>query len=409
MISIITPALIQDEQHAAWLEEAILSVQEQTYDDWEMIIVNDASTHDISYLHDRYDVRWYRMAKRSGVSAARNHAANLANGKFLLPLDADDKLSPDALESYMGAWPGSGFVYPDVMVFGQDFSQLRRMSNYDFCSLLRQDYIPVGALMLKDDWARSGGWNIDMELGYEDWELWIRMGEMGICGTRVPKVLYWYRKNPAGRLASIRSDRVKRNEAMARMRDLHREVYAGRFSEMACGCNRGRSSKSGLRGVKRSPRGDLKQPITVVYNGPREGGFGLVGRPSRRRYRVPGPGIEFLIEASDVKYMRQFHVRVIPTRIDDGDDSPEEEVATKQGMTKQGVERMMTPPPRLGIRDTDYTEKLSDMRVVDFVNMTAHDLDNEFPDISLRQLIQIEEAGKDRKMIREHLENLSGT
>lgn len=94
-ISVITPAL----NAASHIRAAIVSVVEQSYQHWEMIIVNDGSTDETAAILDALDDPRIRVIHQSnrGVSAARNNALDAARGDYVTFLDADDRLPPDAL------------------------------------------------------------------------------------------------------------------------------------------------------------------------------------------------------------------------------------------------------------------------------------------------------------------------
>lgn len=308
MISIITPVRAKSEEQVEWLNEAIASVLSQKPEgvDVEMVVVDDHSPASLSRVQAAWpQVRWLR-AEHDGVSAARNQAAEAAHGEFLLPLDADDKLSANALAAFLQAWEtrgDAGIIYSDVVMFGQDYAQVYLAAEYSFDTLLRATFMTVGCLHRKADWERIGGWRLDMNHGLEDWEYWIALGEAGVCGKRLAEPLYWYRRHPTGRLAWLRSNRELWNKAYQAMREIHRASYNGRYPVGCCG---GRAPKGATRnprgGVARAPvqpqaeiaRATAKRPggdlVPLVYVGPRKGGFQIIGGVSRVRYRVPGQG-----------------------------------------------------------------------------------------------------------------------
>ncbi|MGI6469954.1 MAG: glycosyltransferase family 2 protein, partial [Paludibacteraceae bacterium] len=96
LISVIMPLY----NAALYVEEAIQSVVNQTYTDWELIIVDDGSTDDSLAVVKRYEsdkIRVYTQPN-SGACVARNKALSLAQGAFVKFLDADDLVAPDCLE-----------------------------------------------------------------------------------------------------------------------------------------------------------------------------------------------------------------------------------------------------------------------------------------------------------------------
>lgn len=299
MISIITPALVKDEQGIAWLNETIASVHDQTFTDWEMVIVDDHSPVDLSELQAAWpQVRWLE-AEGQGVSAARNQAAREAHGDLLLPLDADDKLAATALASFKAAWDkrgDAGIIYSDVVMFGQDYARVYLAPDYDFITLLTATYMTVGCLHRKADWEKVGGWQEGMTGGLEDWEYWIRMGEAGVCGKRLAEPLYWYRRHPTGRLAWLKANKELWTNAYHAMREKHLESYNGRYPMGCCGGGKAArvaaksapmSEQAIARAAAATPGSGLTQ---MVYRGPRKGDFQIVSGVTRTRYRVPGQG-----------------------------------------------------------------------------------------------------------------------
>ncbi len=99
LVSIITPTF----NSAHSLRAAIDSVRAQTFRDWELVIVDDASDDGTTALISRYAaederVRLIRRAEKGGVSVARNHGVTAGTGRFLAFLDADDVWMPTKLE-----------------------------------------------------------------------------------------------------------------------------------------------------------------------------------------------------------------------------------------------------------------------------------------------------------------------
>jgi glycosyltransferase involved in cell wall biosynthesis len=117
-VSIIVPAY----NAAAYLPYAIDSVLAQTYQDWEIVIVDDGSTDNTRAVVDAYRSRLrdrlqYIFQPNRGVSAARNHGIRAARGEFIALLDADDVWLPQRLElgvNALDADPAVGLVHSRV-------------------------------------------------------------------------------------------------------------------------------------------------------------------------------------------------------------------------------------------------------------------------------------------------------
>ena len=99
LVSIITPAC----NSGKYLEATIRSVQSQTWENWEMLIVDDASTDDTAAIALAFSaqdprIRVIRLAENGGAAAARNRALEACSGRFVAYLDADDLWKPEKLQ-----------------------------------------------------------------------------------------------------------------------------------------------------------------------------------------------------------------------------------------------------------------------------------------------------------------------
>ncbi len=135
-----------------------------------------------------------------------------------------------------------------------------------------------------------------MQGGLEDWEYWIALGELGVCGVRVPEPLYWYRRQAGGRLARLKADPDKWHRAYNRMRELHIDSYNGRRPVGCCGGGRRVAGVvNRAKALPKAPQVAPGQRVLVIYNGKRKGGFGMRGQATGVRYSVPGRG-DFLVD-----------------------------------------------------------------------------------------------------------------
>jgi glycosyltransferase involved in cell wall biosynthesis len=301
-VSVLVPFKATTSEHIEWLINAMKSVEKQTYEDWQMVIIDDHSTVDLTLLQHYFktlprDKVYARKNAGVGVSVARNTAARVATGELLMPLDADDELPENALELLMKGWESggkdAGIVYGDMKLFGEDWAKMRAGVPYDYNTLLRRLMMPVGALHAKKSWEEVGGWKKEMEDGLEDWEYWIALGEIGICGHYLPgRITYHYRKHNKGRLAYLKEDTKRFDKQLAKMRDLHQDVYNGRFPVGCCGKSRSPapvapSSSPATTMRAASPSSGL---VAIRYTGRRNASFFVTGRASRTKYKVNGRG-----------------------------------------------------------------------------------------------------------------------
>src|SRR5438132_12977684 len=108
-ISVVIPSY----NRPTLLREAIESVERQTVDCWELIVVDDGSTEDVSGAISQYLANpriSYRRQTNAGRCIARNNGAALAQGDFLCFLDCDDAYAPDGLASRLSAVDSDGVI-----------------------------------------------------------------------------------------------------------------------------------------------------------------------------------------------------------------------------------------------------------------------------------------------------------
>lgn len=99
LVSIIMPSY----NTAKYISAAIESILNQTYENWELIIVDDCSTDNTDEILTEYAkkdsrIRYYKNEKNSGAAVARNRALRQAKGKWVAFLDSDDLWEKDKLE-----------------------------------------------------------------------------------------------------------------------------------------------------------------------------------------------------------------------------------------------------------------------------------------------------------------------
>ncbi|BAZ00088.1 amino acid adenylation domain-containing protein [Tolypothrix tenuis PCC 7101] len=118
-VSVIIPAY----NSANFLPEAIESVLKQTYPVFEIIVVDDGSTDETKQVCDRYPTIKYIYQSNQGLIGARNTGFEASTGEYILFLDSDDTILPDAVESGINAitaHPEAGFVFGNYALQSQN-------------------------------------------------------------------------------------------------------------------------------------------------------------------------------------------------------------------------------------------------------------------------------------------------
>ena len=184
LVSIIIPAF----NHKEALETCLKSIEAQTYSNLEIIVVDDGSTDgtEVAFASQSstHPYRFVRQENR-GAPAARNAGAQMANGTFLIFVDADVTLQKDAIERMVMALeehPDASFVYSSFRFGGKRFrvgpfdpSALRRGPLIHTTSLIRKDFFPGFDESLKK---------------FQDWDLWLTIVEKGGTGIWIPEELF---------------------------------------------------------------------------------------------------------------------------------------------------------------------------------------------------------------------------
>jgi glycosyltransferase involved in cell wall biosynthesis len=194
-----------------YVDEAVASVLAQTFEDVEIVIVNDGSTDPATnrLLADyrRPKTRVITTANR-GLAAARNLAIAHTTGRYLCALDADDTLAPTYLERavrLLDADASLTFVSAWVQLFGEE-TWLWKRDRCDLPALLAECTVMTAALVRRDAVLAAGGYDGAMPAqGDEDWDLWISLVERGGRGTIVPEAMLNYRQR-AGSMRRVASE-----------------------------------------------------------------------------------------------------------------------------------------------------------------------------------------------------------
>lgn len=195
VISVVIPCYNQ----AGYLSEALDSLLDQTYPNWEAIVVNDGYPDEAEAVTRRYagqDARIsYVYKENGGAGSARNYGIALAKGEYILPLDADDVIRPEYMELAMKAFeeqPQTRLVYCQGYFFGEK-KGLWELAYQGYRKLLMRNSIFVSAFFRKVDWEKAGGYDETMRNGYEDWEFLIRLLDEDCMVCQIPLPLFCYR------------------------------------------------------------------------------------------------------------------------------------------------------------------------------------------------------------------------
>lgn len=197
----------------AYLPDTIRSILAQTYDDWELVVVNDGSTDATGDIAARFAEQEPRIRvltqPNGGCSSASNTAWRAARGEYICILGADDLYLPAYLETqsrFMDANPGFDIYtcngvkfYPDGATIPY-FTDLRHQSVTEFVldDFLESNPIFGAAVFRRSMIERLGGYREDLR-NAEDYDFWIRAVASGARVLHNPVVLAHYRKHPGNK------------------------------------------------------------------------------------------------------------------------------------------------------------------------------------------------------------------
>ena len=191
MISIIIPIYNQAET----LLDCLDSILKQSYDNYEVIIVNDGSTDKTALVAEKYQNIFKQQDKaftyleqaNQGPQNTRNTGYKRSHGDFLLFCDADTVLSPTMLEEQINALKKHleiGYVYSSFIWGFKKF----RVGKFDAKRLKSEPYINTTALIRREAFPELG-WDESIKR-FQDWDLWLTILRNGYQGYWIDKVLF---------------------------------------------------------------------------------------------------------------------------------------------------------------------------------------------------------------------------
>jgi glycosyltransferase involved in cell wall biosynthesis len=233
-VSVVVPA----HNAEASIGETLDSILAQTYPRWEAIVVDDGSTdatYELASAYARRDprIRPLRLARKSGPSVARNHAAARSRAELLALLDSDDWWLPHYLERQLALYDSEtssgrriGIVACDMLIARpieiEPESTYERYGFVDpitYRAMLRRNYVCVAAVIPRHAFEEVGGFSPDCAYAM-DYDLWLRVMEAGYEVAQNREPLAVYRHHSGGRsrdqLAMAEARMVVYRRALAR-------------------------------------------------------------------------------------------------------------------------------------------------------------------------------------------------
>ncbi|SNR69947.1 glycosyltransferase family 2 protein [Hymenobacter mucosus] len=214
-VSVVIPCF----NHGQYIQEALQSVECNVGNiPYEIIIVDDGSTdaHTLMVM-DVLEQGGYTVIRQTnqGLAAARNVGISLARGKYIIPLDSDNKLHSNYLTKAVQLLDDNHeveVVYGKPMFFGEE-TGLREVGEYDFFKIIQCNYIDACALFRREVWQKVGGYDGAMPaMGNEDWEFWIHSFLLGTKFMYLNEICFYYRVSPNSMSVSVTRPGFEQNK-----------------------------------------------------------------------------------------------------------------------------------------------------------------------------------------------------
>jgi len=231
LISVLMPAYNAEK----YIGEAISSVLNQTFGDFELIVINDGSTDKteeiiLSFSDPR--IRYVKNETNLKLIATLNKGIDLANGKYIARIDADDICLPNRFEKQMDFFE----KHPDyalcgswaylINVKGEEIGQIKFIDSHNLLQISLLFSCPVihPSVMVRTEIFKQFKYS-NIALHCEDIELWIRIINFGLKIANIPEYLIKYRWHDAN--ISVENEAFQIAKKMELLKP-HIENFVGR-------------------------------------------------------------------------------------------------------------------------------------------------------------------------------------
>ena len=214
--------------YARYVEKAIESVFNQTFKDWELIIINDGSTDGTEEVLKKYELLEMITVvnqENKGLTKSCNIALRLANGEYVMRLDGDDYLDENALlvmTHFLDEHPEAGLVYPDYYLIDEDneIISIERREKINSAEWGLLDIPPHGACTMFRKHILLELGEYDEEITCQDgYDMWIRFIE-SYKADNINLPLFYYRQHKG----SLTKNNIKILDTRQKIKRKHAEL-----------------------------------------------------------------------------------------------------------------------------------------------------------------------------------------
>lgn len=205
-VSVVVPVYCHSKEILGYLEQALKSISEQTFRDFEVIVIDDASPIDISpVLEDTFGLPGFHVVRNEtnrGHVASRNRGIEEAKAPLIAFMDHDDYWDSQKLQTQVDAFkanPDAGMIFCDIEVVGPrrdtfpiDQSGIPVRPSFGYLSTHIRTVITSSAVMVKKEAMEEIGRFDDRYSSCDDYDAWLKI-LMHHPIVRIPKKLAFYR------------------------------------------------------------------------------------------------------------------------------------------------------------------------------------------------------------------------
>lgn len=221
-------------KQAQYLKKAIDCVLNQTYKNFEIIVVDDASPDNVGEVVQEYrslpNFRYIRLNENKGLGIARNVGVSASTGQWIVPLDSDDTIDVTYLEKTINkAKDENTVVYTKTATVQLSNNRVEHTNwirdNVTLKEQIEANAFPVTCLFSKSAFNRVGGYIIEREhMQVTDWDIWINLMSHGCKFVFLPEHLYFH---------SFHNSNMTTATTNAGLWDKHKQFLQKKYKDVA--------------------------------------------------------------------------------------------------------------------------------------------------------------------------------
>lgn len=280
-------------KHAELVRNAIDSVEQQTYWNWQCIVVNNTGAS-LEHLKVAYPFIQIVDCPIQNAASARNAGLKVNKAPLTVFLDADDYLFPEFLTKTIRAYKenGGSYIYTDWLRIANGTSEVYQTTAFDLSLVWSKGSFHAITALIPTKEAQQVAFD-ELMPSFEDWDFFLGLAAKGICGKRLNEPLFAYNLDTG----ELRERGIAmQGELKPYIYQKYRDYIEGK-QEVCCGR---------ITGTKAPSVEDLQEMVKVRYTGLNvksgqvmQGGVGIKGNATKTYYGNRAPGDMFYVYKQD--------------------------------------------------------------------------------------------------------------